>query len=556
MHPALFRLLAYQAVARTRRTLRGFSSPRRLVLSCLALALAAVWLGNAAVAILLRPPTEPQTLHALIPMGLLAYAAWHLIKVAYRRPEDGIEWTASERELLHGGPFVRRDLLRYRFAGIATSAAIKAGFFILLMLPDLRVPLASVCGVVLALFFLELWRMAWEITAWGLSRRGYAVLRCLIVLGATAAIASSLYATITLPGEPAGATPGSLGLVFQAATWLGGLRDSWWGAALTAPFEVFGQVITAQQYSTNLVGWMSAAVLLVGGMVYVVVRLDAHFQQAELNRERHQYGQLQHARSAARDLRAAEVDLPRVLWLFGVGPIAWRQLLAARHYRCGLLVAFAAPAALSCLPLFSFQQADAAWLNVIGALAFYSFVLLPTALKFDFHRDVDRMVILKTLPLPPISIVVGQLATPVLAASVFQSVVVLIAYVARPVAPVMPLAAMAVFVPLNLLIFALDNLIYLWYPYRLNEESLRIFLRSTLTFTAKGLLFAAAVGLIIAWMAVANWATHTIGGGQQMSRALSALGLWAMLCCAAAAVTSLLVHAFLRFDPSRDVPGS
>ena len=59
--------------------------------------------------------------------------------------------------------------------------------------------------------------------------------------------------------------------------------------------------------------------------------------------------------------------------------------------------------------------------------------------------------------------------------------------------------AMLVMMPLNVLVFGLDNLIYLLYPYRLQQEGLEIFVRTMLTFTGKGLLFALGFGAMSLW---------------------------------------------------------
>src|SRR5262249_60637648 len=58
---------------------------------------------------------------------------------------------------------------------------------------------------------------------------------------------------------------------------------------------------------------------------------------------------------------------------------------------------------------------------------------------------------------------------------------------------------MLVMIPLNVLVFGLDNLIYLLYPYRVQQEGLEIFLRTILTFTGKGLLFAAGLAAMSEW---------------------------------------------------------
>ena len=59
LHPALAQLLRHQASARLGRICRGFSTPRRLVLSCLGLLLALIWLSNAALTVFLRQPSDP-----------------------------------------------------------------------------------------------------------------------------------------------------------------------------------------------------------------------------------------------------------------------------------------------------------------------------------------------------------------------------------------------------------------------------------------------------------------------------------------------------------------
>ena len=68
------------------------------------------------------------------------------------------------------------------------------------------------------------------------------------------------------------------------------------------------------------------------------------------------------------------------------------------------------------------------------------------------------------------------------------------AVAARSLPPHLLLVTMLVMIPLNVLVFGLDNLIYLLYPYRVQQEGLEIFLRTMLTFTGKGLLFAVGLG--------------------------------------------------------------
>ena len=67
--------------------------------------LAAIWCGNMVMSVMLREPTSPEQFARLVPTGLFVYALWHVLKTAFKHPEDAIEWTSAERELLCAGPF-------------------------------------------------------------------------------------------------------------------------------------------------------------------------------------------------------------------------------------------------------------------------------------------------------------------------------------------------------------------------------------------------------------------------------------------------------------------
>src|SRR5690606_2715790 len=108
--------------------------------------------------------------------------------------------------------------------------------------------------------------------------------------------------------------------------------------------------------------------------------------------------------------------------------------------------------------------------------------------------------------------------------------------------------------PLNALIFAIDNLLYLLYPYRLNQEGIEIFLRTTLTFTAKGLIFGFGLLLTVGWSFQARRITMFLPEGIGEPALVFVTGSWLMLCLATAAAVRVLSRAYERFDPSQDVP--
>src|SRR6476619_4899033 len=112
-HPATVLLLRLQSRGRRRRMWKKFCQPRRLVLSAVACVLAIVWLGNAAMTIWLRETASQETLRALLSMGLVLYAGWHIAKAAFFRPASPFDWTPSEHELLIAMPLQSRDLVAY-----------------------------------------------------------------------------------------------------------------------------------------------------------------------------------------------------------------------------------------------------------------------------------------------------------------------------------------------------------------------------------------------------------------------------------------------------------
>jgi hypothetical protein len=325
------------------------------------------------------------------------------------------------------------------------------------------------------------------------------------------------------------------------------------GQSLLLPFYPFVQLIVATQWSTALAGWALTAGLLNGGMLALLMRLDRLFDQLIARRQRVNYppGAPKAAAPAARSHRRRTRGIP---WLMGAGPLFWRQWHGALRHRGSLLFALALPGILASTPIFIFRDGKQALLNVTAALVFYSFLLLPAALKFDFRRDIRRMPILKTLPIAPTPLVIGQIVAPATLAFLFQLALLLLTIVIRPCPLWMLWAVLGLLAPLDLLIFGLDNLAYLLYPYRLNQEGIEIFLRTTLTFTAKGLLFALALVMTFAWSFAARTLAERLSGPLADPALVFVAGAWLMLVGACLLTVWALSHAFRRFDPSRDLP--
>jgi hypothetical protein len=565
-HPATLQLLWLQSRGRRRRMWRKFCQPRRLVLSAVACLLAIVWLGNAALTIWLRERSSPETLRALLSLGLVLYVGWHFAKAAFFRPESPFDWTPAERELLAALPLRSRDLVAYQLASVTVTTFLKAGLFTLLLLPDISCLPLGLLGLLLAMMTLEILRMALEIAAWGMGRWAFLVYRAAVVTGlvtagcAVGAVLMRKDALVDRIAVGQGPFYGLLGLLLD----VNASAISY--AAL--PFQPLIDLILADAITPSEMRLAAAAIGTVMAIAAAAIGLHGTVSRRVVERERLTYqglraahqplliGSIHNKIGAARDVRFRR-PLQRIPRLGGAGALAWRQLVGARRHWGSLLAAMIAPAVLASAPCFVIGDPHLAFLSTIGTLAFYTFLLLPTALRFDFRRDLDRLATLKTLPITPAATVIGQILAPVLMATLFQAGVVALASIARSLPTHCFVVTLLVMLPLNALVFALDNLIYLLFPYRIQQEGLEIFLRTMLTFTFKGLLFAVGLAVTSAWGFAAAALTRGIAHWTETSINAYAVftgGMIAGPSLLAALMLSGLCWTYRNIDPIEDIP--
>ena len=557
---SVLRLVAWQGRGRLRRMGCRFLLPRRMILSLLAVLLAAVWLGNAVMTVWLREPATPQLLRAMVGFGLAFYAIWHLALVACFRPRQCLEWIESERIILEACPLGSSDLLTYHLITVSMTTLLKAGVLTLLLLPDLgSVPIA-LTGILLAMFVLELWRMGVEIAAWGMSRRGFLTFRFTVgaaLCGLCGTVATNVTHSPLIRGE---VHLGS-GVMNQLSQLLIGLDASAVGV-IQIPFRPFLNMIGANELTLWTIGSIGLAlgmILLAGVLVFwlfalvpcwVSRRERAAYQPGQRTTDSGDAG-ADHSQDGSRQGRP-------IGRLGPMGAIAWRQWLGSRRVAGSLLTALVIPGVMAMTPMFVIPDPLVAFLSTAGALAFYTFLLLPTALRFDFRRDLDRLETFKSLPIPASKMAVGQLLTPVLISTLFQAVVLALSAVIHGQSFPFYLATVLVLLPMNILVFALDNLIFLLYPYRAGQEGLDIFLRTMLTFTGKGLLFVLGLGTISVWGYGAARIAQPLSS--QLDAAahgytLFAAGLLLGMCLVSWGLVFALQHAYERLNPVEDIPG-
>lgn len=555
-HPATWQLLGYQSRAKLSRISSAFRSPRRKILSSVAVILGCVWVSQAVATVMYRQAADPQKLMFWLPLGLLSYSIWHLVKTVTRPPVEPFEWTPAELEMCCAAPISRTQLIGYRMTSILSSALVKSICFSVVMIPDLTIWAAGLLGIFLGLVFVDLIRIGFEQVFHGLSKFGQVVCRAM-VLGCLISVAGwSMFKCLTGPGSSADvASPGAL-LFFQ--NFIGEMLTmmaSPIGILLLSPFKPFSEVILADHFSTQTLGFFALSSGLVMAGVGLIYRLDTWMNSSVVSKEKAAYVRGMRRQGGESSCSITANSIVTVPWrLRGFGSLAWRQLLGACHYRMTLALSLGIPTLLCCIPLLADHEPLFMLLNIVGGVVFYSFLLLPSALMLDFRRDVNRMVVLKSLPIGPVALTLGQLAAPVLICSVFQWGVLLIAVCSGSVIPWQAMFAALLLLPINTLIFAIENFIFMLSPYRRNQEGLEVFLRTILTFTGKGLLFTFGLVAVISWAFAARFVSGYFGISSAGSALIFGIGAWSMTLAITVAFVSGIVQLYERFDPSQDAP--
>jgi hypothetical protein len=241
-------------------------------------------------------------------------------------------------------------------------------------------------------------------------------------------------------------------------------------------------------------------------------------------------------------------------WWGGVGPVLWRQLSTAIREPARLAILTLILVGPGVAPMFSRDHPDGPALAQISVYAFAGMALYISAffsamVAFDFRGDVDRMEELKALPIAPVPLVIGQLATPVLLFSVPGLVAFLLSSLYLGHAGTADLAFLATIVPLSALVVGVDNLLFLLFPTRTAMATTADFAsmgRQVLLVLAKVVLGGLTVGLA----AAVGYLVYSFGGGR-LGAYLAAL---AVISLAAASLVPFLALALRHYDVASDTP--
>ena len=471
----------------------------------------------------------------LMPLALFAACLF----TVFAASGPALHFSQHEIDFLFTGPFARRDLVIYKLCAYFAGAVLSAAIFAVLIQGRASTGTAAFVGSLLTLVFMQLSTAAFSTLVLAYAQSPVMRWRKPAAVVIAAAVAAAvLYLSV-----------GSDRSVFEA---LITFRNSWPGSVVLAPFAVFAQLFLAERVFPDLIVWTGCALAINGVLLFVIVRLDGrandHALAASL-RLSNRWARMRQGASFWASEKTTGRSLRRAPAIGGFGPIAWRQAINAMRNSGRVIAMFFVIAMLSG-PLMAGIGSPSSMSGFAGLAYFFLAFIVPRSLVCDFRGEIATIELYKSLPASPWRICAAQLVVPVVLSSAIQLTMIASAviFVGGPQAGVlMVLAAYAV--PSSLLLYGLENLLFLLFPTRLVPVG-----RADFEFLGRTLIDFAAKTIVIVAAAVAAAAAGyaAMGAGQSWTWFVAAS--WLVVSFAALSTVPLLALAFRRFRISQTIP--
>jgi hypothetical protein len=557
MNRALWLLIGLQTWGWLRFLGRSLRTVKGALLALVGLVVFVTWLAPVVLAPRTAAAANPDTIRRWGPVGLLVYC---LLNVLVSSGERAVYFAPAEVNFLFAGPFGRRQLLAYKIifsflVGVPTTLfltlvfQIHAAWFV-----------AAYVGLLLAFLFMQLFALSVNLLATAIGARFYTrarrVVLAVLIVGGVAVL-------FQLGGSPA---DWNLQVFLERAE-----QTTAW-KIVSRPLSWFIEAFLAERLWPDLVQYAALGLGVNALMVLLVFALDTNYLEAAAASSARLYALRERVRRGETVGMGASggkprLRLPSLPWLGGVGPIFWRQLTTALRGLGRLALRLGVIGLVLIGPAIAGVQDSSdreVLVGTTGSMVLFMTVFLTALVPFDFRGDVDRLDVLKALPIGTWSLTVGQLLTPVVVLTLVQWTVLAVA--GRLLGSLGPLLlAFAVFAPpFNFLLFGLENLLFLLFPSRLlvttpgdfqaMGRNVLFILGKMLGLTIVGLLAFLLGGLTYLLVRQAQEAG-------QLAIALPALDLvcglvvaWLVLAACAVALVPLVAWAFTKFDVARDTP--
>jgi hypothetical protein len=512
-----------------------------------------VYLLNGIFIISAREPADPDRLRLWLSGGMVIYALYHCLRCAWSNDTRDLELTDAEGLWLGGAPIQRSSLAIYHVGTLVVPAILKTLLLAVVLSRDVQHVELMLVGVCSSLVLLEITRLTiarWTTAFAETQRRRFRLVITLIAF----ALGLQLIARIMAETPSGSAFWVYLLHGFGALGQLASTEMIQW---MSLPWIPAAHLTVTDHYQGLTLAQLLASIAVLPVAIWALVRVDSRSsrQQHRFEQTRLAAGDFHCATSAPESIvfgsstrlhRWADRLVPH--WLQDAGAVVSRQWVSIKRYRATIAFSFVIPTLLCLSPLVTGQVTEQ-WFYVVGGIALCTMVLAPPALRIDFRRDLRRMMLLRSLPVKPLSMVIGQVALPIAITWMFQWLTIIVAVmVTRPswdqvVLWTSLLSALAVFT------FAAENALFLAYPHHDRSEGVAMMIRAKLTFLGKGTVIAMALGSLVAWAALCRgilpggYAEFAFVGG-------AIIATWCMASIAIAIATT----CWRRFDVSADIP--
>ncbi|WP_146520053.1 hypothetical protein [Stieleria varia] len=547
---------------RSKRLLHRIRSPRRILATAIALAFFFLYLINGVFVMSSRAAADPERLRLWLSGGMVLYMMYHAVRCVWSRRLEDLEFSEAEKLWLGGAPIQRSSLAVYYINGVFIGAIIKTLLLVVLLASDVPYPLMLAIGVFVSLLLLEILRLTWQRWSEGLSDRQRRLMR-VAMSGVGIAAVMQIIAQLALV-TPAGSSPGVYVLnSFQAIGRLASCDAVQW---LSLPWYASSSLTVTSEINLQSIAWLTLAIGSIPLAVKLLIAADDWSQRQQLLDEQTRlasgcYGSTTtaHAHKANThkgDERWSEVS---TRWISTVqrwmpsrvrdsAALIWRQSISVRRYSGTILFSFIVPTLLCLSPLMT-GGVQNQWAYVIGGIAMCTMLLAPPALRIDFRRDLRRMLLLRGLPLRPLSTVAGQITLPVLITLCFQWVTIAIAAVVTGPGVSQVVVWTGMLAALAVGTFAAENALFLTYPHHERAQGIVMVIRANVVFLGKVLVISLCVAALLIWMSICKQALP-----DAFVLPVYAIGAIAMTWTLAAMLVMGTAWCWRRFDLSCDMP--
>lgn len=553
VHGQLLQLMIKRGCFRFARTLRRIGSTQRLVATALAGLFFITYILSGIFILATREPADPERLRLWFSGGMMIYLIYHSVRCVWAVQVDDLELTSAESLWLGNAPLRRSSLTVYHVNNVISESMLKALLLSVIVARDVDHFELLLVGLVASLVLLQIGRMILQRLISGLDSCRLAWARFFATLTAGVLVLQVLARIVasTPLGSP---IPKYVSHTFHALGQTAACDVVQW---LSLPWWPASRLIVTQQYDVTAMAWLVAMLAVIPVAIRLLIQVDAWAQAARLRDEQLRYASNRYQAARARTgmwttsqkfVVSSFIDRLLPAAMSDIAALIHRQVITARRYRTTVLLSFVVPALL-CLSPLATGQIDQEWLFVVGGVALCTVLLAPPALHIDFRRDLKRMMLLRSLPVHPRTMVLGQLAIPISITLIFQWTTIAIAAVAiRPgwsqtVMWTGMLSALAV------VTFATENALFLTYPHHRHRQGVSMMIRAKLVFLGKVMALTSALAMLLIWI-------HFCSRFVFEPIASTAIVLGPIVATWLIAVVSVGVTTWCwrRFDLERDIP--